>query len=426
MQAIGIDLGTTSICGVIIDTVSGKVLNSKTVDSNAFIETENSWEKIQSPEKIIAIAKDILDEFITDDTAVIGVTGQMHGIVYTDKNGVAVSPLYTWQDGRGNLSYKDTTYADYLKSNSGYGNVTDFYNKVNGLIPSETVNYSTIHDYLVMHLCGLKKAKIHISDAASFGMFDLKTKKYNYECDIDVVSDYMIAGEYKGIPVSVAIGDNQASVFSSLAKEDEILINMGTGSQISIISDEIIEKNGIETRPYFDNKYLIVGAALCGGRAFAVLKDFYKSFLSYAMDCDDKMVYAIMDKLMEEEKGESLLVDTRFSGTRADETIRGSISGISTENFTPYGLTAGVLEGMINELYEMYIDMGVKRQGIVGSGNGIRKNKKLKDIAENKFLSQLKIPAHKEEAAYGAALFGTISSGIFKDSAEAKKLISYI
>ena len=53
--------------------------------------------------------------------------------------------------------------------------------------------------------------------------------------------------------------------------------------------------------PYFDNKYLIVGAALCGGRAFAVLKDFYKSFLSYAMDCDDKMVYAIMDKLMEEE-----------------------------------------------------------------------------------------------------------------------------
>ena len=219
MQAIGIDLGTTSICGVVIDTVSGKVLKSKTVNSDAFIETDRSWEKIQSPEKIISIAEEILREFITEDTAVIGVTGQMHGIVYTDKNGVAVSPLYTWQDSRGNLPYKDSTYAEFLKSNSGYGNVTDFYNKINCEIPSEAENYCTIHDYLVMHLCGLKKAQIHISDAASFGCFDLKTKKFSYECDIEPIADYKIAGEYNGIPVSVAIGDNQASVFSSLANQ---------------------------------------------------------------------------------------------------------------------------------------------------------------------------------------------------------------
>ncbi|MBQ1988301.1 MAG: hypothetical protein II234_00155 [Clostridia bacterium] len=119
-------------------------------------------------------------------------------------------------------------------------------------------------------------------------------------------------------------------------------------------------------------------------------------------------------------------MDTRFSGTRADESIRGSINGILTENFTPYALTSGVLEGMISELYQMYLDMGVKRKGIVGSGNGIRKNKKLAEIAENRFLSELKIPAHTEEAAYGAALFGMISAGIFKDSTSAKKLISYI
>lgn len=426
MQAIGIDLGTTSICGVVIDSENGKVLKSKTVNSNAFIETDNSWEKIQSPEKIISIAEDILNEFITGNTAVIGVTGQMHGIVYTDANGVAVSPLYTWQDGRGNLPYKDSTYAEYLTSNSGYGTVTDFYNRQNHLVPSTAQNYCTIHDYLVMHLCGLDKAKIHISDAASFGCFDLKNKKFNYECDIALTTDYEIAGQYKGIPVSVAIGDNQASVFSSLADENEILINMGTGSQISVISDKIIDKSGIETRPYFDNKYLIVGAALCGGRAFAVLKDFYKSLLNCVGKFDDGQVYSIMDEILNQGNEKGLLVDTRFSGTRSDETIRGSINGISTENFTPYGLTYGVLEGMITELYNMYLDMGVTRKGIVGSGNGIRKNKALGKIANDMFLSELKIPAHTEEAAFGAALFGMISAGIFKDSATAKKLISYI
>ena len=31
----------------------------------------------------------------------IGVTGQMHGILYLDGEGNAVSPLYTWQDARG-------------------------------------------------------------------------------------------------------------------------------------------------------------------------------------------------------------------------------------------------------------------------------------------------------------------------------------
>ena len=51
-----------------------------------------------------------ISDFITEDIAVIGITGQMHGIVYTDCNGMAISPLYTWQDGRGNLPYGDTTY----------------------------------------------------------------------------------------------------------------------------------------------------------------------------------------------------------------------------------------------------------------------------------------------------------------------------
>ena len=425
MKAIGIDLGTTSICGVVIDTQTGKVLHSRTENSNAFIKTENSWGKIQDPEKIISTAMDILDDFITEDIAVIGITGQMHGIVYTDCNGMAISPLYTWQDGRGNLPYGDTTYAEYIGSHSGYGNVTHFYNRENNLVPAKANGFCTIHDYLVMRLCGLNTALIHISNAASFGCFDLENSCYSYPCDVTVINDYHIAGNYKGIPVSVAIGDNQASVFSSLADDADILLNVGTGSQISIISNHAIWGDGIETRPYFDGKYLIVGAALCGGRAYAVLKDFYKKVIGYVADADDKVIYNIMDKMLTESE-EVLKVDTRFSGIRGNESIRGSITGISTENFTPTALTRGLLYGMIEELYGMYRDMDCKRSGLVGSGNGIRKNSHLINVAENRFSASIKIPAHTEEAAYGAALFALISSGYFTSSKEAKKLINYI
>jgi len=207
MKAIGIDIGTTSVCGILIDIDSGKMVDSCTKNSEAFIVTDKEWEKIQSVEKIMSVAMEILNGFMAEDVAVIGVTGQMHGIVYTDKDGNAVSPLYIWQDERGNLPYKGITYAKYLNSFSGYGNVTDFYNRENGIRPDEAVSYCTIHDYFVMQLCGLTKPLMHASDAASFGCYDVKENKFNYDCDVDITADYTIAGAYKGVPVSVAIGD---------------------------------------------------------------------------------------------------------------------------------------------------------------------------------------------------------------------------
>ena len=427
MKAVGIDIGTTSVCGILIDAATGCVEKSVTKNSNAFIKGCAEWEKIQSVDKIMIVATDILENLIAacSDVGVIGVTGQMHGIVYTDTNGKAVGPLYTWQDGRGNLPYIDTTYAEYLNSFSGYGNVTDFYNAENGIKPKSAVSYCTIHDYFVMQICGLLKPVLHSSDAASFGCYDLLNNKFNYDYMEEVAVDYRIVGEYKGIPVSVAIGDNQASVFSTLADENDVLVNIGTGSQISVISDQISDSEGIETRPYFDRKYLLVGAALCGGRAYSLLKDFYSEAFSYVKKIDDDTVYKIMNDMLERKTKSIFKVDTRFAGTRLNSEIMGGISGITTENFTPSALTYGVLCGMADELLNMYKKMMVSKIGIVGSGNGIRKNGALVKIFEEMFNSKMKIPKHLEEAAVGAALFGMISCGKFKNAEEAQKLISY-
>ena len=51
----------------------------------------------------------------------------------------------------------------------------------------------------------------------------------------------------------------------------------------------------------------------------------------------------------------------------------------------------------------MYLQTEKKNGNIVGSGNGVRKNPQLVAAAERKFGSKMKIPAHLEEAAYGAA-----------------------
>ena len=494
MYAIGIDIGTTSICGVVLDTESGQVVKSRTEMSNAFIPTANPWEKIQDTDKIIALAQEILESFKEYPAAVIGVTGQMHGIVYVDAQGHAISPLYTWQDAKGNLPYKDSTYAEYLGSFAGYGNVTDFYNRVNGVRPKEAAAYCTIMDYLVMVLCGLEKPRMHVTNAASLGCFDLKEKQFcsqadlSYDINASVSDSYEIVGYYKGIPVSIAIGDNQASVFSTLAEERDLLINVGTGSQVSVISDSIRSGANIETRPYFDGKYLVVGAALCGGRAYGMLKDFFGEFLT-AAGIDGVDVYAVMERLAagkEENSGQNdaqvtkqadgsgqgdmqvarqadgsgqgdmqvarqadssgqeatqlekhadgaLQVDTRFAGTRQNPEQCGSISGINVNNFTAANLTYGFLEGMMEELHQMYGQMteekcsleALPKINLVGSGNGIRKNKILVQIAEKKFDGKLRIPAHTEEAAYGAALFGLVACGAFQSAGQAQAMIRY-
>ena len=425
MKAIGIDIGTTSISGVLFDADTGVVLRSFTENSNAFIPVSNDFEKIQSVDRVIELATEILDKLIESGVASIGITGQMHGILYFDAAGKSVSPLYTWQDKRGDLPYKNTTYAGFLGSFSGYGNVTDFYNRENGLRPKEAVGYATIHDYFAMRLCGLTSPVMHASDASSLGCYDLVQNRFHYDCAIETEKNYRILGEYMGIPVSVAIGDNQASVFSTLTSESDLLLNVGTGSQVSLISKKPIFAENIETRPYFEGKYLVVGSALCGGRAYSLLKNFYKDILQYIAPVSDETVYKIMNDMLEKETAVGLTVDTRFSGTRSNPVQKGSVLEITTQNFTPLALTKGFLSGMAKELFDMYRVMGCERKGLVGSGNGIRKNPHLVRICEETFKMPMKTPMHLEEAAIGVAMISLVSVGAFGSAKKVQQLIRY-
>lgn len=100
MKALGLDLGTTSLSAVVLETDSG-VLAAKTVQNAAFLPGER-WERTQNAEEIYAAALPLVQELVCEhpEICAIGVTGQMHGIVYLDTDGRCLSPLYTWQDER--------------------------------------------------------------------------------------------------------------------------------------------------------------------------------------------------------------------------------------------------------------------------------------------------------------------------------------
>lgn len=69
---------------------------------------------------------------------------------------------------------------------------------------------------------------------------------------------------------------------------------------------------------------------------------------------------------------------------------------------------------MAEELYQMYRRMGNTaaegKKMMIASGNGLRKNKYLRDIMSRRFSMSLSLAEQKEEAAYGAALSGLIGT----------------
>ena len=101
MKTLGLDIGTTTISAVVLDSEAG-VLDVLT-ESNDSFHNGPAYARIQDPVRIREIAMASVQKLLErhPNLTAVGVTGQMHGILYVDSQGQPVSPLYTWQDNRG-------------------------------------------------------------------------------------------------------------------------------------------------------------------------------------------------------------------------------------------------------------------------------------------------------------------------------------
>ena len=429
--SVGVDIGTTTISTVVFDIGHKKPIEIHSVPHHSYICTD-----IYSEQNVFTIldqTEALLDQLTKRYPRIvsIGITGQMHGIVYINGNGEPISNLINWQDKRADQELENgKTGCQLIESvtgqriSTGYGIATHFCNLRSHTVPNGAVGFCSIMDLFAMRICGLKKALTHTSVAASFGLFDVKEKCFMHEklslLGIEegflpeVTEQSRIIGSYKGIPVYVAIGDNQASVLGAVRDNaSDILVNIGTGSQVSVVSDYFICSEETEVRPFIEGKYLVCGSALCGGFAYSMLEAFFRSFAE-SCGVDGISIYEILNTLAElayasEEEG--LEVDVSFCGKRNDPLCRGSIQNIGRHNFTPSALALGVLRGMCNELYALYGTLPEGKSRIIASGGAVRKVGILRRLLEDRFGMPVSVNAVEEEAAVGAALFSALALG---------------
>ena len=405
MKCFGLDIGTTKI------TIS--VLNDEGV-----IEYENTVlnayerEKEQSPEKIFTKCSLLIEEAEKrcGKADYFGISNQMHGILYVDKDGKALSNLYTWQDEKGNLPYKDTTYAQYIGDKtgyivrSGYGIVTHFYLLCNNSVPVKGEKLYTIGDYVEMRLQGKKQSVMHPSNAAAIGCYDVKNDCFDIAAldRIGISTDILPEVNYDNDGV-LAVGDNQASYMGAVFDWDNsALINIGTGSQISLLTEKTESIFG-ELRPFIKGKRLLTGVARCGGYAYNLLANFFISVANLFGVKDGRNIFELMNKNARTET--QTRFDTTFYGDFSNPNKRASFYNITEAEFTAGDMILACQTGIVRELEQLYKKFEIQREKLIATGGVIKKNPSFSNIIEEIFGVKPEISCIKEEAAIGACLY---------------------
>jgi len=462
---VGIDFGTTSLSAVIISIEDATIEKVITYTTNAYIESSDVLKKEQSLEILTGLFDNLLSEIdsVPDiHISAYGFTGQMHGIIGLDKEGTAVTNLVTWQDKSGEIELENgTKILDVIKDitgdesiSNGYGIVT-LYKWLEYDKRKDIESFCTVADYFANILGKNKKVVINPSMSHSIGLYDVYSDKWNTDSIQklglekiifpQIVNNNYIIGYVRkdngDIPVVTALGDNQASFSGSVInKEDSILLNVGTGTQLSFLAkrDEIdkyqkyIDGAKIQIRPFDKDSFLIATSFINGGTVYKSLFNFFKETgqkLFGIEDIDEDLLWRNMENLGKQNlyKADSLSVCPILEEERNITGQKASITNIDTTNLNPGDFITGFLIGLA-EYYKtgFFPELADKINYICGSGNGLKKNKLFREIIERQFEHPLYLTSYGEEAAVGAALNAASAAGVINDEIEGKALLSGI
>lgn len=472
---VGLDIGTTSISAVVLDPVTGRNLEVMNKIHKAGLPPDGPGANLQEPEELVKIAEELLCSIRRQfpEIAAIGVTGQMHGIVLVDKDGLALGPAYTWLDNRANWPVTEIgpvavgagdgdesgSYREWMQAEigacepTGYGVSTLYVLNKLGRIPAGAVAAAGPADYVALRLSTETRPHVAASLAHSMGFFSLEKSEFDsglwgrisaVEPPIVSSSAAFFSETPDGIPILVPEGDNQMGFLSSVRDPGRaVLFTIGTSGQVSLLEPEEEGKSrsgALERRPFPGKRNLLVGASLSGGKSFELLTNLVAEVagrLSMTLEAEGSVIsrrpapFELLEGLERPAPEQRLVVDTRFAGTRADPEVRGAIHNIGLENCTLGGLYWGIAAGVVDELAEMlgeYRRILEQSDSYISiSGNSLEKSGAVRTILQERFPVPLRRSIDGEAAARGAAMLAgaALTGGIEMLESMQSRMIVY-
>lgn len=427
MSVIGIDIGTTSVCAALLENRAGQPVRIEK-RNHAFLD-ESVYS--QDPADILAVVQELLELLWDSRVTDIAFSSQMHGILFVDARGNAVTDFYTWKNPWGNALRGSETYAACVSRTagcreiSGHGVVTALYMLEHGMIPDTAAAVCNIGDYVAMQLAGACAPRLNVTMAESFGCFD--RSRPDFRRDVlerlglrpalfpPVSRTDFVYGCFRSARVHAPFGDNQCSFLGSVGDfSRSVLLNVGTGQQVSCFSPTELPADGAEIRSFFDLGYLYVGVSQNGGKCYERLIRMIES--------------TVRQYTGQEIDGYAQTLALWNSRHKADGAARplpqvvpalyGGIGAVPAGSVVLAGLDAGqdildlvegYVKGMAQELYDLYsaIPEAIRagKTQFYAAGNGIVRNRILWTFTEDRFQVQLMREKREEAAAVGAASY---------------------
>jgi len=285
---------------------------------------------------------------------------QMHGVSLFDVPCHPVTPFITWEDtralqtlhnGRTILESVTETLPDQLTARTGcrlnasLSSVQLTALRHEGVEPNG-LRLALLGDAVTELLVGHPVA-MHTTNACSTGLYDLEKRCWSQDIlrllsltglalppvKDDVEAAGCMEAEGSRIPIYCAAGDLQASVLGAQPEPDELILNIGTGSQVIALTDRLLPGD-CETRSFFDRTFLNTITHIPAGRSLNRLVDFLTDIGQRLFGCDlpRAEVWKRINALLQDTTDPNGLEMSLYFYDRDHRGSHGSLTGITNGN----------------------------------------------------------------------------------------------
>lgn len=441
MFYIGIDLGTSSLKGILVDN-RGTIIKEATHFYDV-IYPQDKWSEQNPTDWIVAMKKALADlsTGLEDKIGGISFGGQMHGLVVLDENDKVIRPCILWNDGR---TEKETEYLNNVVGKAKLSECTANIAFAGFTLPkilwmknNEPENFKKIRkimlpkDYLAYYLTG--KFVTDYSDASGMLLLDVKNKRWSKEmCDIAGISmDTLpelhesfdnigkVKPEFglKNAIVAPGAGDNAAAAIGTgTIKNGGCNISLGTSGTVFISMDKFFVDDGnkLHAFAHATGHWHLMGCILA---AASCNQWWVKNTLKH----DD---YAKETADVENLTGKNKVFFLPYlSGERSphnDVNARGAFIGLRA-NTTSSEMSLAVLEGVsfaLKDCIEIAREAGIKitRSTLCGGG---AKNKLWQQILADILDLDICLLNTEQGPSFGGAILAMVANGEYASLEEA-------
>ncbi len=396
------------------------------------------------------------------DVAGVGLSGQMHGSVFLDRDNNVLRPALLWCDGRTQAE------CDWITGRVGRDNLVKHISnpvltgftapKIVWLRNHEPDTYAQVakvllpKDYIRFKLTGAHATEV--SDASGTALFDVANRRWSREVldaaeipysfmpdcaeSVEVTAHVhaegaALTGLSAGTPVVGGGGDNAAgAVGSGIVVAGDVFSTVGTSGVVFAAADTPATDPQLRIHTFchaVPGKWHTMGVMLSAGGSLRWLRDTFfqpEGVVGRTLGVDP---YTLMGQGAETVPpgSEGLIFLPYLSGERTpypDADARGVFFGITLRHKRQH-FTRAVLEGVaygLNDTFQIFRELGIPSGTVRAGGGGARSALWRQIQADITGLPHVTLAAD-EGPSFGAALLAMVGTGVYPTVEDACRAI---